>query len=41
MGKYLYLLMQENNSIVAVIGAGHEEEIVGIIKKWESLQKGN
>jgi len=38
MGRYLYGLMQSYNKIVAVVGVGHEDEIIGEIKKWESLQ---
>jgi pheromone shutdown-related protein TraB len=36
MGISLYKLMQTHKSIVAVVGAGHEEEIINIIKKIES-----
>jgi pheromone shutdown-related protein TraB len=39
MGKYLYRLMQDYNNIVVVVGAGHEDDLVKEIKKWESLQK--
>lgn len=34
MAKNLYILMRENN-VVAVIGAGHEEELIGEIKCLE------
>jgi len=39
MAKYLYILMNSYNSVVAVVGAGHEEEIIEEIKKWGYLQK--
>ena len=39
MGKYLYRLVQDYDKVVAVVGAGHEEDIIKEIKKWESLQK--
>ncbi|MEW6063503.1 MAG: TraB/GumN family protein [Nanoarchaeota archaeon] len=38
MGRYLYGLMQGYNKIIAVVGIGHEAEIISEIKKWESLQ---
>jgi len=37
MGKYLYRLMRDYHSVVAVVGAGHEEDLIKEIKKWESL----
>ena len=39
MAKNLYMLMHQYNNIVAVVGAGHEEDLVEEIKKWESLMK--
>ena len=33
MAENLYKLMQTNKSIIAVVGAGHEDEIVELIKK--------
>ncbi|MDD5253697.1 MAG: TraB family protein [Candidatus Nanoarchaeia archaeon] len=35
MAKNLYKLMQHHNKIVAIVGAGHEKEIIDIIKKWK------
>jgi len=35
MARRLYNLMKENKKILAVMGAGHEEEIIGLIKKIE------
>ncbi|MFA5176300.1 MAG: TraB family protein [Candidatus Nanoarchaeia archaeon] len=39
MAKNLYNLMQQDNKIIAVVGAGHEQEIISEIKKWEYLVK--
>jgi len=39
MAKNLYRLMHHYNNIVAVVGAGHEEDLVKEIKKWESSVK--
>ncbi|MEK6941017.1 MAG: TraB/GumN family protein [Nanoarchaeota archaeon] len=43
MAKNLYRIMQANNSIVAVVGAGHEDEIIRLIEKQEqwNFQKKN
>lgn len=35
LAKNLYKLMSTNKSIIAVVGAGHEEEIIDIIKKMK------
>ena len=35
MAKKLFRLMKEHSKVVAVVGAGHEEEIIGEIKKLE------
>ncbi|MBU0929496.1 MAG: TraB family protein [Nanoarchaeota archaeon] len=39
MGKNLYKLMLDYNNLVAVVGAGHEEDLIKEIKIWESLEK--
>ena len=39
IAKNLYNLMRANKEVVAVIGAGHEDDVIKIIKKWESSQK--
>lgn len=39
MAKNLYRLMQQYNNIIAIVGAGHEEDLVREIKKCESLTK--
>ncbi|MDD5133223.1 MAG: TraB family protein [Candidatus Nanoarchaeia archaeon] len=39
MAQNLYNLMQQDNSIIAIVGAGHEKEIINEIKKWEYLAK--
>ncbi len=35
MAKRLYSLMQTSNTIIAVVGAGHEDEIIALIKRLE------
>ncbi|MBI5392052.1 TraB/GumN family protein [Candidatus Woesearchaeota archaeon] len=35
MARHLFLAMQHETKIVAVVGAGHEEEIIAEIKKFE------
>jgi len=38
MSKALYNLMQDYNNIVAVVGAGHESEIISLIKRYKKRQ---
>lgn len=33
MAKHLYKLMHDNKDVVAIVGAGHEDEIINLIKK--------
>lgn len=35
IAKNLYTLMQGRKSIIAVIGAGHEDDVIALIKKYE------
>ena len=37
MAKNLYSLMQKFENIIAVVGAGHEEELIALIKKEEKI----
>lgn len=39
MAKNLYRLMLHYDNIVAIVGAGHEEDIIKEVKIWESLMK--
>lgn len=39
MAKNLYRLMLNYSSVVAIVGAGHEEDLIKEIKIWESLAK--
>jgi len=39
MSKNLYNLLSLNKKIVAVVGAGHEEEIINLVKSYDQPQK--
>ncbi|MDD5650952.1 MAG: TraB/GumN family protein [Candidatus Nanoarchaeia archaeon] len=39
MAKNLYRLMLNYNVVLAIVGAGHEEDLIKEIKIWESLVK--
>lgn len=37
MAKHLNKLMQKYNSVIAVVGAGHEKEVIGEVKRIEGI----
>ncbi len=39
MAKCLYTLMHNNKSVIAIVGAGHEKDIISIIKKIKGEPK--
>ena len=37
ISKNLFMIMQNNKKILAIIGAGHEEEVLDLIKDREAI----